>query len=127
MKTIGLLGGMSWESTVPYYQTINRTVAERLGGLHSAEILLYSVDFREIEAQQRAGRCPLPPGRYPREDERLERAFAAWLSDYESASGPFASCRYIESLGSGGQAPETRALVEEHDRISRALSDLPLA
>jgi aspartate racemase len=56
MKTIGLLGGMSWESTVPYYQTINRVVRERLGGLHSARIVLYSVDFHEIERLQHAGR-----------------------------------------------------------------------
>lgn len=56
MKTIGLLGGMSWESTVPYYQAINRTVAQELGGLHSAKILLYSVDFAEVEALQHAGR-----------------------------------------------------------------------
>lgn len=52
MKTIGLLGGMSWESTVSYYQTINRVVAHRLGGLHSAKILLNSVDFHEIEQLQ---------------------------------------------------------------------------
>ena len=52
MKTIGLLGGMSWESTVPYYQTINRIVGQQLGGLHSAKILLYSVDFDEIERLQ---------------------------------------------------------------------------
>ena len=45
MKTIGLIGGMSWESTVTYYQIINNTVKEMLGGLHSAKILLYSVDF----------------------------------------------------------------------------------
>jgi len=56
MKTIGLLGGMSWESTVPYYQMINRTVAERLGGLHSAKVLLYSVDFAEVEELQHGGR-----------------------------------------------------------------------
>jgi aspartate racemase len=56
MKTIGLIGGMSWESTVPYYQIINRTVAERLGGLHSAKILLYSVDFHEVEELQRTDR-----------------------------------------------------------------------
>ena len=56
MKTIGLIGGMSWESTVPYYQTVNRTVGERLGGLHSARVLLYSVDFAEVEALQHAGR-----------------------------------------------------------------------
>jgi len=50
MKTIGLLGGMSWESTVSYYQLLNRYVNEKLGGLHSAKILLYSVDFAELEA-----------------------------------------------------------------------------
>ena len=49
MKTLGLLGGMSWESTVTYYQIINETVKEELGGLHSAKILLCSVDFAEIE------------------------------------------------------------------------------
>ncbi len=53
MKTIGLLGGMSWESTVSYYQTVNRVVAERLGGFHSAQVLLYSVDFHSIEELQR--------------------------------------------------------------------------
>lgn len=55
MKTIGLLGGMSWESTVPYYRTINETVKERRGGLHSARIILYSVDFQEIEQLQHSG------------------------------------------------------------------------
>ena len=55
MKTIGLLGGMSWESTVPYYKIINRVVNERLGGLHSAKLVLYSVDFHDIEQCQRAG------------------------------------------------------------------------
>lgn len=55
MKTIGLLGGMSWESTALYYQIINRTVAEQLGGLHSAKIVLHSVDFAEIARLQSAG------------------------------------------------------------------------
>lgn len=55
MKTIGLIGGMSWESTVPYYQVINETVKEKLGGLHSAQCILYSVDFAEIEACQASG------------------------------------------------------------------------
>jgi aspartate racemase len=58
VKTIGLLGGMSWESTVPYYQLINRAVGERLGGLHSARIVLYSVDFDDIERFQHADRWP---------------------------------------------------------------------
>ena len=55
MKTIGLLGGMSWESTVPYYRIINETVRERRGGLHSARLVLYSVDFAEIEPFLRHG------------------------------------------------------------------------
>ncbi|MET1411238.1 aspartate/glutamate racemase family protein [Roseibium sp. HPY-6] len=55
MKTIGLLGGMSWESTVIYYKYLNRMVRERLGGLHSAKCLLWSFDFAEIEAAQASG------------------------------------------------------------------------
>ena len=55
MKTIGLLGGMSWESSAEYYRILNQTVKARLGGLHSASCLLYSVDFAEIEALQRSG------------------------------------------------------------------------
>jgi aspartate racemase len=55
LKIIGLIGGMSWESTVPYYRQINETVRERLGGLHSARVILYSVDFHEIERLQHSG------------------------------------------------------------------------
>ena len=56
MKAIGLIGGMSWESTVPYYCRINELVKLRLGGLHSARVVLYSVDFHDIEKLQHAGR-----------------------------------------------------------------------
>lgn len=55
MKTIGLIGGMSWESTATYYRIINQTVNKQLGGLHSAKCLLYSVDFAEIEKCQANG------------------------------------------------------------------------
>lgn len=55
MKTIGLIGGMSWESTAVYYRLINEEVQRRLGGLHSAKCLLYSVDFSEIEHMQATG------------------------------------------------------------------------
>ena len=55
MKTLGLLGGMSWESTVPYYRIINETVKNQLGGLHSARLVLYSVDFAEVEHLQMQG------------------------------------------------------------------------
>jgi len=55
LKIIGLIGGMSWESTVTYYKIINETVKEKLGGLHSAKCILYSVDFQEIEECQANG------------------------------------------------------------------------
>ena len=55
MKTIGLIGGMSWESTVPYYRQINEAIKAALGGLHSAKIVLYSVDFHDVEQLQQAG------------------------------------------------------------------------
>lgn len=55
MKTLGLIGGMSWESTVPYYQHINQAIRAELGGLHSAKLLLYSVDFAEVEQLQVTG------------------------------------------------------------------------
>lgn len=55
MRTLGILGGMSWESTAEYYRLINRGVAERLGGLHSARILMHSVDFAEVAELQQAG------------------------------------------------------------------------
>lgn len=58
MKTIGLIGGMSWESTLEYYRLINQGIKARLGGYHSAKCLLYSVDFAEIEALQRAEDWP---------------------------------------------------------------------
>jgi aspartate racemase len=54
MKTIGLLGGMSWESSIEYYRIINETVKKRLGGLHSAQCLMYSMDFAEVERLQHA-------------------------------------------------------------------------
>ena len=58
MKTIGLIGGMSWQSTQTYYRLINQMVSERLGGLHSAKILLHSVDFAPIEKYQHEGNWP---------------------------------------------------------------------
>jgi aspartate racemase len=56
MKTIGMIGGMSWESSSVYYQLINREVQKRLGGVHSAQALMYSFDFGEISALQAAGK-----------------------------------------------------------------------
>ncbi len=79
MKTIGLLGGMSWESTTLYYQTINKTVNERLGGLHSARIILYSVDFHDVEALQRAGQWEEAGRLLANAAKRLEAASADCL------------------------------------------------
>ncbi|WP_457630667.1 aspartate/glutamate racemase family protein [Oceanithermus sp.] len=79
MKIIGVLGGMSWESTVVYYQLMNRMVRERLGGAHSAEILLYSVDFGRIESLQHAGRWEELTAEMERGGQRLAAAGADFL------------------------------------------------
>jgi len=79
MKTIGLIGGMSWESTVTYYQLLNEAVKEQVGGLHSASILLYSFDFAEIEALQSAGDWDACARRLLAAGQKLERAGADML------------------------------------------------
>ena len=79
MKRIGLLGGMSWESSLVYYRLVNEAVRERLGGLHSADCVLRSVDFAEIEALQRAGDWDAAGALLAREAVRLERAGAELL------------------------------------------------
>ncbi len=78
MKTIGLIGGMSWESSVIYYQIINQTVRERLGGFHSADSLMYSFDFDEIEALQHDGNWDEATQRMIGAAQRLERGGAAF-------------------------------------------------
>ena len=79
MKTIGLIGGMSWESTVTYYQILNETVKAQLGGLHSAKILLYSVDFAQIEEFQTQGRWEESAEILAQAAENLEKAGADFL------------------------------------------------
>jgi aspartate racemase len=79
MKTLGLIGGMSWESTVPYYRLINETIKARLGGLHSAKLLLYSVDFDEIATLQHAGDWDAAGHVLADAAQRLERAGAEGL------------------------------------------------
>lgn len=76
MKTIGLIGGMSWESTRLYYEHLNRGVQERLGGFHSARMLISSVDFAEIEAMQQQARWDDAAELLRDEAVRLERAGA---------------------------------------------------
>ena len=79
MKMIGLIGGMSWESTVTYYQVINETIKEALGGLHSAKILMYSVDFDEIERCQSSGDWTRSTDILADAARRLERAGADFI------------------------------------------------
>lgn len=79
MKTIGLIGGMSWESTALYYRIINETVKARLGGLNSAKLILYSVNFDEIERLQRAARWDDAGAMMAAAAQSLERAGADLL------------------------------------------------
>jgi aspartate racemase len=79
MKTIGLIGGMSWESTVSYYRSINQTVRALRGGLHSARIVLVSVDFDEVERLQRAGDWEAAGTLLADCARRLERAGADFI------------------------------------------------
>lgn len=76
MKRIGLLGGMSWESSVQYYRLMNEAVRDRLGGLHSADCLLRSIDFAEIEELQREGRWDEAGRRLASEAQSLANAGA---------------------------------------------------
>lgn len=76
MRTIGLIGGMSFESTTVYYQMINEAVRTRLGGLHSAKIVLHSVDFQEIVDLQKAGRWDAAAAHLGKAAQGLERAGA---------------------------------------------------
>ena len=79
MKTIGLLGGMSWESTELYYRAINEAVKQRLGGLHSASIAMVSVDFEPLERLQHAGEWDLVADALSEAAQRIEAAGADFL------------------------------------------------
>lgn len=79
LAVIGLIGGMSWESTVTYYQVINSVIKEQLGGLHSARCVLYSVDFAEVEACQAEGRWDDSARILGDAAQALERAGAAFF------------------------------------------------
>lgn len=79
MKTIGLIGGMSWESSIEYYRLVNERVRQELGGLHSAECVMYSVDFAAIEAMQAEGRWQDAGRRLAEVARRLEAGGADFL------------------------------------------------
>ena len=79
MKTLGLIGGMSWESTAVYYRMLNQGVAQRLGGLHSAQLLLHSVDFAPVAALQSAGDWDAAAALMAASAQGLQRAGAQGL------------------------------------------------
>jgi aspartate racemase len=79
MKTIGLVGGMSWESTLEYYRIINERVKEKLGGFHSAKLVMYSVDFDEVESRQHQGQWDELTALMIDAARRVERAGADFL------------------------------------------------
>ena len=79
MKTIGLLGGMSWESTALYYRLINEEIKRRLGGLHSARVVLVSLDFQEIETLQELDDWDAAADRLADAAQRIEKAGADFL------------------------------------------------
>lgn len=79
MKTIGLIGGMSWESSIEYYRIINQKVRERLGGTHSAKCVMVSVDFAEIEILQHAGRWSEATDMLVKSARQLESASADFV------------------------------------------------
>ena len=76
MKTIGLIGGMSWESTLEYYRIMNEAVKEKLGGFHSAKLVLYSMDFAEVEEMQHKGEWDRAAGLLTDAARRVEAAGA---------------------------------------------------
>jgi len=79
MKTIGLIGGMSWESSLEYYRIINETVQRKLGGFHSAQSLMYSVDFAAVEDCQHQGRWQEAAGLLADAARKLEKGGADFL------------------------------------------------
>lgn len=79
MKTIGLIGGMSWESTITYYEILNREVVSALGGFHSSKILMYNVDFDELEANMSSGNWDGNAGILSDAAKRLEGAGADFI------------------------------------------------
>jgi aspartate racemase len=101
MKTIGMIGGMSWESSIEYYRIVNETVKERLGGLHSAKSVMYSVDFAEIETLQH--------------EDRWEEATQAMI----------AAARHVEAGGAEFVIICTNTMHKMADEVEQAIS-IPL-
>ncbi len=102
MKTIGLIGGMSWESSLHYYRIINEAVKQRLGGLHSARCILYSVEFAEVEEMQRQGRWQESAALLGDVARRLEGAGAELIvictNTMHKVAGEVQACTHVPLL-----------------------------
>lgn len=102
VKTLGLIGGMSWESTVPYYREINQAVRAQLGGLHSAKLILYSMDFAEVEHLQATGQWEAAGALLADVAQKLETAGADALvlctNTMHKVAGAIASAVHIPLL-----------------------------
>lgn len=112
MKTIGLIGGISWQSTASYYAAINNEVARRLGGLHSAKIVMDSLDFAEVEARQQSGRW-----------DQLGQMLAAAAQGLEGAgAGLLLICaNTMHKVAGAVQAATTLPLIHIADATADAL------
>lgn len=99
MKTIGLLGGMSWESSAEYYRDINHGVKQALGGLHSAKIILYSVDFAEIEQLQQ-------------QEDWAKAANSVWYTSGLPHSNQFREAMYAQESTAGQMQTVTNFFTE---------------
>ncbi|MBO0470934.1 aspartate/glutamate racemase family protein [Enterococcus sp. DIV0242_7C1] len=119
MKIIGLLGGMSWESTVSYYEAINQIISKKLGGLHSAKCLISSVDFAEIEHLQAIGDWQKSGNLLAREAKRLENAGADCIVICTNTMHKVAPMiEQVISIPLLHIAEETRKVIER-DKISK--------
>lgn len=119
MKIIGLLGGMSWESTVSYYEAINQIISKKLGGLHSAKYLISSVDFAEIEHLQAIGDWQTNGNLLAREAKRLENAGADCIVICTNTMHKVAPMiEQVISIPLLHIAEETRKVIER-DKISK--------
>lgn len=122
MKMIGLIGGMSWESSAEYYRIINETVRERLGGLHSARIILYSIEFMEIEELQRAGKWDEATDKIIKAAKVIERAGAEVVLIC-SNTGNESADRVVASIG----VPLLNIVdVTAHEAVSRGIGKVGL-
>ena len=125
MKTLGILGGMSWESTLVYYRLVNQGVAARLGGLHSAKLLLHSVDFAEVAALQRDGRWAEAGAPILRTSSRSSGAPSARATSAATGTPPRGSASTTTGFGKCISASRRASTRPASVRSAKALPFMP--